>query len=388
MGEVFKDQLEALERLCPNFKVANATIHYDESSPHMHLVGVAVADGFCKGMERQSVKTKVFTKESLAMLQSEMRVVAEKSLEKYPELFEGMELKTKERGRNKDIPKQKLDEYYKLEEELKEVNSVAKLISDEQPTIKKEKVKDGIFSSHEAIVIEGLSAKEVENVFKASSMQKNATEEARAVVQRGKADADLLRAEAQTTIKEAQNIVKNKTTIIEKAKEEAQKILEGIQKQYNEWVLKIQNLMNRQAEIESENKRLIQNAQAEKEKIIQQAYKEIGKEKLYNELNDMLGIVPQVQVMKAYNKLEEAWELYNNVSYTNPTKEDFEAFKRLDVDYFEKMDKTVQHRLYKKLADETRRYIKLSNKPHTKEEVLEQIKEKELIRERNHTLSR
>ena len=39
--------LKDLERLVPSFKVANATIHFDESSPHMHVVGIAIKDN-CK----------------------------------------------------------------------------------------------------------------------------------------------------------------------------------------------------------------------------------------------------------------------------------------------------------------------------------------------------
>lgn len=40
MTDVFKEQIEDLELVVPNFKIANATIHYDESSPHLHIVGV------------------------------------------------------------------------------------------------------------------------------------------------------------------------------------------------------------------------------------------------------------------------------------------------------------------------------------------------------------
>ena len=33
MIEVFKEQIVDLEEVVPNFKIANATIHFDESSP-------------------------------------------------------------------------------------------------------------------------------------------------------------------------------------------------------------------------------------------------------------------------------------------------------------------------------------------------------------------
>ena len=61
MSYIYRDQLRALEKLVPEFKVASAVIHYDESSPHMHVVGVPVADGYKKGLERKIKKTKVFS---------------------------------------------------------------------------------------------------------------------------------------------------------------------------------------------------------------------------------------------------------------------------------------------------------------------------------------
>jgi hypothetical protein len=111
MSQVFKDQLTELEKLCPDFKIANAVIHFDEKSPHMHVVGVPVACGYSKGLSKRVTKTRVFTRESLSMLQDKMREHAEKFLEK---LEIKMDFKPKEKGRNKDIPKHALEEYYKL----------------------------------------------------------------------------------------------------------------------------------------------------------------------------------------------------------------------------------------------------------------------------------
>ena len=120
MSEVFQDQLNELERILPNFKVASAVAHYDEASPHLHIVGVPVATGYQKGMEKQCAKTKVFTKETLTVIQDVMHQNAEKNVQNHPEIFDGMELKEKEVGRNKDIPKQALDEYYMLQDALEQ----------------------------------------------------------------------------------------------------------------------------------------------------------------------------------------------------------------------------------------------------------------------------
>lgn len=119
MSYIFKDQIKSLEQYCPNFKIASAVIHYDESSPHIHIVGVPIAKGYKKGMEVQCAKTKVFTKESLSFLQDKMRERAEIGMKLNFELFTDIKLKDKEKGRNKDIPKHSLDEYYSLERQKK-----------------------------------------------------------------------------------------------------------------------------------------------------------------------------------------------------------------------------------------------------------------------------
>ena len=74
MVEVFKEQIADLEEVVPNFKIANATIHFDESSPHLHIVGVPFKDGMKNGMSKQVGKSDVFNKISLKEIQDKMRV--------------------------------------------------------------------------------------------------------------------------------------------------------------------------------------------------------------------------------------------------------------------------------------------------------------------------
>ena len=73
--------LDELRKRLPQFVVANAVVHLDEDSPHMHIVGVPVADGYKKGLSKQVSKRKVFTKDVLSrVLQDELREVANKEV--------------------------------------------------------------------------------------------------------------------------------------------------------------------------------------------------------------------------------------------------------------------------------------------------------------------
>lgn len=89
-----------LGQYMPDFVVANAVVHYDEASPHMHVVGVPVGRGFKRGLETKVSKRSVFTQETLSkVLQGELREIAESCVMKYM----NMEFKEKQKGRNHDL---------------------------------------------------------------------------------------------------------------------------------------------------------------------------------------------------------------------------------------------------------------------------------------------
>ena len=128
MIEVFKEQISDLEDVVPNFKIANATIHFDESSPHLHIVGVPFKDGMKNGMEKQVGKSDVFNKISLVNIQDKMREYCINSFNRIYHL--NYTLKEKEEGRNVDINVANMNEYKKFKREqekyknqLKELNS-------------------------------------------------------------------------------------------------------------------------------------------------------------------------------------------------------------------------------------------------------------------------
>ena len=68
MSEVFDYILECLQKLLPEFKIANAVIHFDEASPHMHVVGVPVWEGAKRGLSKKVSKRNVFTPQTLSVI--------------------------------------------------------------------------------------------------------------------------------------------------------------------------------------------------------------------------------------------------------------------------------------------------------------------------------
>ncbi len=101
MTNVFIKQVDDLELLLPNFKICSAIIHYDETSPHLHIVGVPIKYNCKTGMSIQVGKTDVFTRNSLKELQDKMRILC---IEEYNKEYNlDATLKKKLKGRNKDI---------------------------------------------------------------------------------------------------------------------------------------------------------------------------------------------------------------------------------------------------------------------------------------------
>ena len=114
MVSVFEKQVIDLEKLIPSFKVANATIHFDESSPHLHIVGVPFKANCKTGMNRQVGKSDVFNVESLKDIQKELRESCIKEFNRVYNL--NMELKEKEQGRNQDYRFSQMNNYDKLKD--------------------------------------------------------------------------------------------------------------------------------------------------------------------------------------------------------------------------------------------------------------------------------
>ncbi|MFR7635158.1 MAG: plasmid recombination protein [Lachnospirales bacterium] len=118
MIDVYNEQVKDLIKIVLDFKIANATIHFDEVSPHMHIVGVPISYDCKRGMKKQVVKSKVFTKESLTQIQDEMR---ESCIKSYNKIYsEHSLLKQKKKGRNQDIDVKDMGNYREIKKQLKQ----------------------------------------------------------------------------------------------------------------------------------------------------------------------------------------------------------------------------------------------------------------------------
>ena len=111
MRRIYRMMLEELQYQLPQCVVANAVVHMDEDSLHMHVVGVPVGTGYKKGMPKQVSKRKVFTKDVLSIvLQDKLRAFANEKAK----LVLGEQIREKSKGCNHDLS---VMEYKVLKEE-------------------------------------------------------------------------------------------------------------------------------------------------------------------------------------------------------------------------------------------------------------------------------
>ena len=118
MIDVYNEQVKDLIKIVPTFKIANATIHFDETSPHMHIVGVPIIENCTRGMKKQVGKSKLFTKTTLTEIQDKMRNACIKSYNKFYEV--NTQLKKKQKGRNQDINVNDMGNYRKIKKQLEQ----------------------------------------------------------------------------------------------------------------------------------------------------------------------------------------------------------------------------------------------------------------------------
>lgn len=125
--EIFKKAIPILE--VKGIKTVNASLHLDETSPHLHLLAVPVVEKQTRGLEKQVSQNKVITK---AVLNDIRKEIEKEFLTEYNRIF----------NTNKELKKgSEIEEHLSVEDykNTKKVLEVAKKVTDKQ--ILKEKIE-------------------------------------------------------------------------------------------------------------------------------------------------------------------------------------------------------------------------------------------------------
>lgn len=283
MAEVFKSGIELLNDR--NLKVANAVVHLDEASPHLHLIAVPVAVNFKTGMEKQVSTSAVLDKKKLYKLREDMEntLVAE-----YNKVYN----KSLEKRKEKGIIDKHLDPV-----EYKEVKPIVdELIKTADKNITLTKIKENLTNKDKEIdtLKEKLVNKEAEEKELKEKINNRDEKilEYRTSVKNNNDDIEKARKEAQEKEKEkeeAEAIVKAKEKELQELRENRANVDELIRQEIEkkQQIKEKQDKLNEltkvfigiQEQVEAEKERLKKEAEAEKEEIIRLTIEAKEKEK-------------------------------------------------------------------------------------------------------------
>ena len=316
--EIFEKAINILE--AKGIKVANATIHLDETSPHMHVVGVPIVENQKRGLEKQVSQRKVLTREVL----KELREETEKAfIEEYKRVYKTNDVTLK---KGSEIEEHLSVEDYKntkkmlevakkygnrkvLKEEIeKKVDEVEKAIEGlENDNIEKTKKMKDLENENKNLTSELTNQKQKNDILNSEvkdlETSKNTKEKEKADLEK-KLDLyeQKIKVYKEQIIKDKENLEKeeeeqkrleDELKKIEKKAKEIKEEIDRKNKDYN-------NSLSEKIELEAKNKKLeedkknIENAyNSEKENIIKDAEekkKELTEDikKIEKENNDLL----------------------------------------------------------------------------------------------------
>ena len=115
MKDVYKEHLEFFKKVLPELAITNATLHMDEASPHLHIVGIPKGTGYKKGLTARCSKRKVFDKLRLTRLQKSLRENAQELMHKH--VIQDFVFDEKMKGRNYNFDKESIIQLKKAKEE-------------------------------------------------------------------------------------------------------------------------------------------------------------------------------------------------------------------------------------------------------------------------------
>lgn len=412
MAEVFKNSLEVLEE--KGFKVANATLHLDETSPHLHVIGVPIGTDFKKGLEKQVSSKSVFSIGKLDKLREKIEktliedfnkvynVNAEKKQEKglieehlsitdykelkpvidelvkltnkniaLEELKEEIKKKDKQKLEKEEEVKTKSKEVAEAEEKVKEITEKNKTLKSDLITNKNE--LDNILKEKEQKEIE------IELEFKNLFAKKQEIEKKKKELEAKEKEIEEIEArekEIENKKKELEEIRRNAENIEFLIKQEIEK-----KKEIENKKLELEKLQNSYKELEKqvadEKERMLKEIEAEKEEIIKLT-SEAG-EKKKDEEAKLLEKQKELEEIKTVvaTKEKELQELKNNGAKVDEfIKQEREKTEKITnkEEVLKILDERIQN-LTEAIGERKEKIEKLENEEETISKREKEIKE-------------
>lgn len=330
-----------------NIITAQATVHMDESSPHLHLIAVPIADNNKRGLSKQVSQNKVLTIKAIKEIREEIEKVfiseykktykEEITLKKSSELPDHLDVKKYKKA--KEILK--VAKEYEYNQEIKDTiekeleNTKEEIKEIEEKITKAEKEKENKIEIIEDIKSE---TNQITNELTKLETSKNTKEKEKADIEK---DLDLyqqkIKEYKEQIIKDKENLEKeeeeqkrleNELKEIEKKVKEIKDEIDKKNKEYNDLLTERNNQEEKKKKLEDEKKKLEDENQKNEEfyKTMEVTIKD-EREKMIKDAEDA-----STKLTEEKKKLEDAnQELVNNnndlVNSNNELLQSIEAEK-------------------------------------------------------------
>lgn len=294
--EIFEKAIDILE--AKGIKVANATIHLDETSPHMHIVGVPIIENQKRGLEKQLSQRKVLTREVLKELREETEKVFieqykrvyktdDVTLKKGSEIEEHLSVEDYKNTKKMLEVAKKYGNRKELKEEIeKKVDEVEKEIEElENAKIVKSKKIQDLESENENLTSE-LTNLEEKNYSLNTEVKDLETSKKTKEKEKGDLEKDLdlyqqkIKDYKEKIVKDKENLEKEEEEqkrLEDELKEKEKKVkevkdeLDKKNKEYNDSLAEKNNLEQKKKKLEEDKKNIENTYNLEKENIIKDA---------------------------------------------------------------------------------------------------------------------
>ena len=344
--EIFKKAIPILRE--KNIKCFNASLHLDETSPHLHLLAVPVIENQTRGLEKQVSQNKVITK---AVLNDIRKEIEKEFLTEYNRIF----------NTNKELKKgSEIEEHLSVEDykNTKKIIEIAKKTADKQVLKEKieqdykkvadevkEKEKETNFLTNQLTKLEKEKTEKKQDLEKIREDIKN-IDSLKIDIKQQNEDIEKLKEQKETNdnmlymyktnvnnLKENIQFYKEEREKKEKEKEEEQEKLEKVQKELEAIRVNRTNTDNIMLEIKKE--------EVEKRKRLEKL-KETEKE-LNNKIEEQEKIIKKLE-----NRSEELEEKIKNLKDEDTIMSKISNNSNIEVDITSLLNKIDYYELVKK----------------------------------------
>lgn len=139
--EVAENQIKTLKKLLPNYQIVKATLHLDETSPHLHIVGFNVVENCKRGLKKQAVASIVENKNELYQIHNKFKKESFLEVQKILER-EKIDINIVEKEKGEPRKHLEIEEFKEISENFEKIN---KNISEKLKSIDEKKAEKNLF---------------------------------------------------------------------------------------------------------------------------------------------------------------------------------------------------------------------------------------------------